>query len=196
MIERIRDFVKEYYADLESILSSIIVTDKSGAIIGLSKGMKQAVQTIMGQGDGNHKIILIGNGASAAISSHIATDLWKNGGVRALAFNDISLLTAVSNDYGYQHVFEKPIELFGNRGDVLMAISSSGNSENIIRAASAANKKGLTVITFSGFDKENSLRTLGSVNFYAPAARYGHVEITHLSICHCLVDMIIKMKNG
>ena len=85
--------------------------------------------------------------------------------------------------------------MFADPEDVLMAISSSGQSENILRAASAAKNKALKLVTFSGFEKENPLRKLGDVNFYVPAANYGFVEIAHLSICHCLVDAVIGKKS-
>jgi len=136
-------------------------------------------------------VIFIGNGGSAATASHQAIDYWKNGGMRAVAFNDASLLTCVSNDFGYQHVFEKPMEMFADAGDVLFAISSSGRSENILRGVAAATIKGCHVVTMSGFAPDNPLRRAGYLNFYVPSQSYGYVEITHLSLCHCIVDCIV-----
>ena len=188
-------FPENYYSKLRDAMNSIVVTDKEGKAVGFYKGIEE-VMSIVTQLEDEHKIMLIGNGASAAISSHIALDFWKNAGIKALAFNDSSLLTSISNDYGYEHVFEKPIDMFANQEDVLMAVSSSGQSENILRGAFAARKKGLRIITFSGFDEDNPLRKLGDVNFYVPAAQYGYVEVVHLSICHCLVDMVIEVKDG
>jgi len=139
--------------------------------------------------------MFIGNGASAAISSHMSTDFWRNIGIRAVAFNDISLLTCISNDYGYKHVFEKPIEMFAEKGDVLIAISSSGKSENILLGVKPAKVKGCKVITLSGFDKNNPLSSLGNYNFYAPSQSYGPVEIIHHSICHCILNSIMLFKE-
>ena len=139
--------------------------------------------------------MFIGNGASAAISSHIATDFLKNGRIRAIAFNDSTLLTCISNDIGYEHVFEKPIEMFADEGDVLFAISSSGRSENVLRGVRAARTRKCRVITLSGFDSDNPLFLLGDINFYVPAQSYGPVEIIHHSICHCILDVIMKKRS-
>jgi D-sedoheptulose 7-phosphate isomerase len=115
--------------------------------------------------------------------------------MRAVSFNDGALLTCVGNDFGYAHVFEKPIEMFADSGDVLIAISSSGRSENILRAAAAGARTGCRVITLSGFGADNPLRRLGELNFYLPSDSYGYVEITHLAICHCILDTIIAARG-
>ncbi|MBI2915545.1 MAG: SIS domain-containing protein, partial [Elusimicrobia bacterium] len=137
-----------------------------------------------------------GNGGSAAIASHQSVDYWKNGGMRAIAFNDTSLLTCIGNDYGYPYVFEKPIEMFADANDILIAISSSGKSDNILNGAKMAKKMSCPVITMSGFKQDNPLRGLGDLNFYVPAptGAYGFVEIAHLTLCHCFVDTIIDRK--
>ena len=153
-------------------------------------------ELIINQAEANKKLIFIGNGASASISSHMSTDYWKNGGIRAIAFNDSSLLTCISNDYGYKHVFEKPIEMFADTGDILIAISSSGKSENILNGVKAARVKNCHIITCSGFETNNPLRNLGDLNFFVPSKDYGPVEILHLSILHCIVDCIIELKSG
>ena len=191
-----RKLAKNYYKSLLALFDCIRVTDKKGHVLDFYEGIEKTAGLIMSRTGSGRKIMFVGNGASAAISSHISTDFWKNGGVKAVAFNDPSLLTCVSNDFGYRHVFEKPIEMFGDKGDILFAISSSGKSENILRAVRSARLKGCDVITLSGFKKDNPLSFLGDFNFYAPLTSYGPVEIAHHSICHCLVDIIIKKKNG
>lgn len=185
---------REYFEALKELFQQIIATDKETKTSMLEEAMERAIQMILKQASGGRKIIIIGNGGSAAIASHIATDFWKNAGVRALSFNDGSLLTCIGNDYGYPEVFAKPIEAFADPGDILIAISSSGKSENILRGVSTATQKGLKVITLSGFDTDNPLRKLGDINFYVPVAHYGYVEIIHLCLCHFWVDTIIKNK--
>jgi D-sedoheptulose 7-phosphate isomerase len=91
---------------------------------------------------------------------------------------------------GYACVFEKPVEMLAGPNDALFSISSSGASQNIVRAAKMARKKGAFNITLSGFDAANPLRSHGDINFYAPSRDYGSVEITHLVICHHIVDKI------
>lgn len=183
---------KNYYTDLKGLMDTITVTDKHGSELRFSDGIDSATRIILSQTSSEHKLIFIGNGGSAAISSHMATDFWKNGGMPAIAFNDASLLTCIGNDFGYRHVFEKPIEMFAEAGDVLIAISSSGKSENILRGAQAARAKKCQIITLSGFDSDNPLRSLGHLNFYVASHSYGHVEVTHHSICHCILDIIIE----
>ncbi|MFA5100157.1 MAG: SIS domain-containing protein, partial [Candidatus Omnitrophota bacterium] len=132
---------------------------------------------------------------SASISSHMAADFWKNGGIKAVAFNDAVLLSCVSNDFGYKHVFEKPVGMFAEARDILIAISSSGKSENILAAVQMARKRGCKVITLSGFAENNPLRSSGDVNFYVPYSAYGPVEVVHHSICHCILDTIVSVRE-
>lgn len=189
-------FVEKYYGEVKRLMDSVEATGKISGKAGFHEAVLAAAKFIKKRTAVGSKLIFIGNGASAAISSHQAADFWKNGGMRAIAFNDASLLTCVSNDIGYAHVFEKPVEMFADKGDVLVAISSSGRSENIIKAARAARAKGCPVITLSGFSPKNPLRGLGELNFYVPSAYYGHVEILHHSICHCILELIIEKLNA
>ena len=185
-----------YYTDLKELMDTIMVTDERGNVLCLSEGIELATRIVLSPIAAGCKLIFIGNGGSAAISSHMAVDFWKNGGMPAIAFNDTSLLTCISNDFGYSHVFEKPIEMFSDSGDMLVAISSSGESDNIIVAAEKANKNNLKIITLSGFKQDNRLRQKGDINFYVPSDSYGHVEILHHAICHCVVDTLIKVRDG
>ncbi len=186
---------KEYFKILKGLFDQVMATDASGKFYSLDKALDLSIKMILEQASLGGKLIFIGNGASAAIASHMATDFWKNAGIRAISFNDSSLLTCVSNDYGYKYVFAKPIEMFTERDDILVAISSSGKSENILCAVKAAKLKKVKIITLSGFAKQNPLRSLGDINFYVPISHYGYVEAVHTAICHCLVDVIIRNKR-
>jgi D-sedoheptulose 7-phosphate isomerase len=138
-----------------------------------------------------NKIILIGNGGSAAIASHVAIDLSKNAHTRAITFNDAATLTCLSNDYGYEEVFAKQVEYYARPGDTLVAISSSGVSANIINAVAVANHGGrIATITFSGFDPDNQLRRTGHINFYVSSMRYGYVELAHMILLHSVIDKL------
>ena len=190
-----REFSKKYFDDLTNHLQSIKVFNREGEPLDFFQGLENVAQLINKQTRSNKKLIFIGNGASAAIASHMSTDYWKNVAMRAIAFNDSSLLTCISNDYGYKYVFEKPIEMFADEGDVLMAISSSGKSENILRGVQAARSKKCKVITFSGFSPKNPLSQTGDYNFFVGAPSYGPVEIIHLSICHCICDALIHKSE-
>ena len=191
-----REFAESYYSNLFGFASSIRVTDKSGKELTFPQGIEKAGHLILSQAASGQKIIFIGNGGSAAISSHMAIDFWKNGGIKAISFNDGPQLTCLGNDFGYKYVFEKPIEMFADKGDILMAISSSGKSENILLGVQAAKQKDCKIITLSGFDDNNPLSLSGEINFYVPSKSYGPVEVIHHSICHCIIDTIMKGKDG
>ncbi|UCD55349.1 MAG: SIS domain-containing protein [Candidatus Omnitrophota bacterium] len=190
-----RDVIRENRRRLKELFDGVIATNAEDTAFALDEAIHNSIKMIIEQAAAGGKLLFIGNGASASIASHMAVDFWKNACIRAIAFNDSSLLTCISNDYGYEHVFEKPIEMFAGPADTLIAISSSGQSKNILCGVSAAKKKGLKVLSLSGFNKDNPLREAGDINFYVPSKSYGHVEVVHLSICHLLVDMIIE-KNG
>ncbi len=184
-------YAKAYQRNFVALLESVKCADYRGSDIDAHEGIETVCGLMMRQSDLGAKIICIGNGGSAAIASHFAIDLWKNGRIKSLAFNDGALLTCISNDFGYEHVFEKPIEFFAEGDDVLFAVSSSGKSENIIRAVRAAKLKGCSVITLSGFGEDNPLRLLGTYNFYVPSSEYGFVEVIHQYLCHCISDIAI-----
>ena len=188
--------IMKYYDEFNQLLGQIAVTDARQDSLTLTQGVQRFVDLIENQHKIEKKLIFIGNGGSAAIASHVATDFFKNGKIRAIAFNDAALLTCVSNDYGYEHVFAKPIEMFANPGDIVVAISSSGKSQNILNAAEAAKKKGCHVVTFSGFEPDNPLSKEGEINFYVPSNAYSHVEMIHHSICHYIFDIIMERKEA
>ena len=191
-----REMAQSYYDQLAGLLKSVQATAGSGEKLDFFQALEALGELIRGRADAGCKLMFIGNGASAAIASHMSTDFWKSAGLKALAFNDASLLTCIGNDFGYDRVFEKPIQMFAMPGDVLFAISSSGRSVNILNGVHMARRKGCKVVTLSGFEKGNPLRRLGDFNFYVLAEEYGPVEIIHHSICHCLLDTIMKVKNG
>jgi D-sedoheptulose 7-phosphate isomerase len=183
--------IPKYFVELGEVMGRVEASDDTLRPLDYDEGIRRATAIVRGQTAAGRKVIFVGNGGSAAIASHQAVDYWKNGGMRAVAFNDPALLTCVGNDFGYPHVFEKPVAMFADRGDVLIAISSGGQSENILRAVAAGIDAGCRVITMSGFRPDNPLRGRGELNFYVPSDSYGYVEITHLAVCHCIVDTIV-----
>lgn len=135
-------------------------------------------------------IYLIGNGASASMASHFAADLAKNAYLHTEVFSDLSLITAISNDMGYGWVFAEPLRRRAKKGDMLVAISSSGFSKNILRAADVAKDIGVAVVTLSAMSPDNPLRSKGILNAYAPAETYGCAETCHAAILHHWMDMV------
>lgn len=188
--------VPAFFRSLADVLLRVEVTDAAGGALACDAGVAAAVDLLTAQTAAGGKAIFIGNGGSAAIASHQAVDYWKNGGMRAIAFNDSSLLTCIGNDYGFAQLFAKPVEMFADPGDVLVAISSSGRSDNVLRGVAAGRARQCRVITLSGFEPDNPLRRVGDLNFYAPGRGYGLVEITHLAVCHAIVDAVVDGRQG
>lgn len=135
-------------------------------------------------------IYLIGNGASASMASHFAADFAKNAHLHTEVFSDLSLITALSNDMGYEWVFAEPLRCIAKKGDMLVAISSSGSSRNILKAVDVSQKIGLNVITLSAMSPSNHLRSKGHLNAYVPAETYGSAETCHAAILHHWMDMV------
>ena len=138
------------------------------------------------------KNLIFGNGGSAAIASHFSVDLTKNAKVRCTNYNESDLITCFSNDFGYEKWIEKTIDFYGEKGDVLVVISSSGNSKNIINGCKSAKKRKFkSIITLSGFYGKNKLYKLGNVNFAVNSKSYNLIENTHQILLLSLVDLII-----
>jgi|TARA_B100001971_G_C18197364_1_gene542340 D-sedoheptulose 7-phosphate isomerase len=137
------------------------------------------------------KVILAGNGGSAAIASHCSVDLTKNAGIRAINFNEADLITCFANDYGYDQWISKALDFYSNDKDTVVLISSSGKSSNILKAAKRANENEINLVTFSGFDPSNLLRKEGKINFWVDSKAYNIVEMTHHIWLLTIVDMII-----
>jgi D-sedoheptulose 7-phosphate isomerase len=142
------------------------------------------------------KILIFGNGGSAAIASHFSVDLTKNAKIRCTNYNESSLITCFSNDYGYEHWVEMAIKYYGNKGDILIVISSSGKSKNMINGCVAAKKKKFSkIITLTGHSKNNSLKKLGDINLWVNSKTYNNIENIHQFWLLSLVDLIIGKKN-
>ena len=182
------DRVDRYFSTFQAVLAAAEATDRSGHRLELGKAMEWALDTgraVHARGD---KVMFIGNGGSAAIASHMSEDFSKAAGIRAMCFSDAATLTCLGNDFGYQHVFEKQIEWLGRTGDMLVAISSSGRSPNILKGVEAARAHKAVVLTLSGFEPDNTLRRMGDVNLYLPSKQYGFVEAGHLALLSAVVD--------
>ena len=142
------------------------------------------------------KTLIFGNGGSAAISSHFSVDLTKNAGLRCVNFNETDLITCFANDYGFERWVEKAVDFYGNEDDLLIVISSSGSSRNILNGVRAARKgKFRAVVTFSGFDEDNPLRQLGDINLWVNSRAYNFVENIHQIWLLAIVDLIIGNKE-
>ncbi|MBL4624861.1 MAG: SIS domain-containing protein [Flavobacteriales bacterium] len=134
------------------------------------------------------RIFFVGNGGSNSICSHMMEDYAKIGRFQSFTFSDPAFITCYANDYGYDNAMKEWLAIYFEKGDLLIAISSSGNSANILNAVDKANEKGGEVITLSGFKSDNKLRQKGNVNYYLDIENYGVVECFHQVILHAMLD--------
>ena len=142
-----------------------------------------------------NKVIIFGNGGSAAIANHFSVDLTKISKIRCVNFNESSLLTCFSNDYGYENWVKKALEFHAKRGDLIILISSSGQSKNMINACKFAKKKKyFPIITLTGFKQNNPLRKLGNINFWINSKKFNFVENSHQLLLLSLVDATENKK--
>lgn len=139
---------------------------------------------------GTGSIFFLGNGGSNSICSHMMEDFMKLAGYRTYAFSDAALITCYANDFGYEQAMAEWLKVFFTANDLLVAISSSGESKNILNAVHYARSKGGKVITLSGFRKENSLKQLGDINFHIDVSSYGIAECYHQVILHIILDSL------
>ncbi len=186
----------DYAREIHEAIIGTKVTSADGNIIELHDSFYLLKAIIIGTAQLGNKTILIGNGGSSQIASHIAIDYCKNAGWRAMAFNDVAALTCLANDFGYEYVFAKQLEMHAGAGDTLILISSSGQSANMLRAVDTAQKTRISeIVTFTGFGVDNPLRRHGALNFYVPSCDYGIVEIAHLTLLHSIVSMEMGLVN-
>lgn len=195
-----------YFGRLGDLLLHTEVTEGGGAALSLEEGMARAAEMVLSlvpgpevsaseTGGSAPKAMIIGNGGSAAIASHIQNDMCKAVGAPAMVFNEPALLTALANDDGYDTAFRQMAEIWAGPGDLLMAISSSGKSVNILGAVEAACSRGCRVITFSGFSPDNPLRGMGDLNFHVSSDSYGLVEVAHMALAHYVTDSAMYNKD-
>jgi len=162
-----KSFYKKYFNDISKKISSI----DENQLLKISKMMKSLSK--------KNKIILAGNGGSASMASHVAVDFTKFLKIRSVNFNEPNLLTCFSNDYGYENWVKEALKAYALRGDLVILISSSGQSKNLVKGAITAKKMGLKLITLTGFKKNNPLSKIGDINLWTDSKVYNIIEMTH-----------------
>ena len=175
-----KNFLNGYFQGLTTALKTLNIAD-----------WYQMVEMIEKTHIAKKKVIIAGNGGSAAIASHLSVDLTKSLGIRAVCFNEAGLITCFANDFGYQDWLEKAIDYYADEGDLVVLISSSGESKNMINAARKCRASALRLITFSGFSADNSLRKTGDLNFWVDSDFYNVVETTHQTWLLATVDYLM-----
>ena len=177
-------------AQLQRVIAAAEVTDADGIRRDAEPAIEDLVATLTQLRSRGSRLYLVGNGGSASVASHAVTDFLNVGKLRASTLHDPALITCMSNDYGYEAAFARILHTLAAAGDTLIAISSSGQSANIRRAAAEMRTLRGKVITLSGFKRDNPLRSLGDVNFWLDSSDYGMVEIGHQFILHNIADRL------
>jgi D-sedoheptulose 7-phosphate isomerase len=190
MIDTSRGNWVQKYTGLHKLLKNLSVRDGKSRSLGQEEGFGIWCDYSKTIKAAQKQIFLIGNGASSSMASHFATDIVKNVGIRARVFTDSSLVTAIGNDMSFNDVYAEPLRWNGNAGDLLVAISSSGNSPNIIRAIQVAKEMKMVIVTLSAMAEDNTIRSMGDLNFYIAAGTYGLAESSHAVILHHWVDLL------
>ena len=139
----------------------------------------------------NGKLIFVGNGASASLCSHAATDFTKQAKITSIAFNDHNLITALSNDYGYEYWVSKAIEYYSKENDMLIFISVSGESKNLINGINYANKNKRKTASLTGSDENNTLKSKSQFSLWVDSKAYNIVESIHTIWITLIIDMFV-----
>ena len=186
MLDRVRDHFSESVATKQA--AAEVISERIVEAGGLMS------QSLLADG----KILSCGNGGSAADSQHFSSELLnrfekERPGLPAMALTtDSSTLTSISNDYAYEEIFSKQVRALGKPGDVLLGISTSGNSENVCRAIAAAHERDMRIVALTGHEggRMAELYRAGDVEIRVPASRTARIQEVHLVVIHCLCDII------
>ncbi len=181
---------KNWIEELNTVLNRVECSIK-GNLIPMEEAFSVLESLLLKVRTENSSVWWVGNGGSASICSHLSQDMLNKLKIRSMPLNDPSLMTCMSNDFGYENVFKRPLELLASEGDLLIAISSSGNSQNIVSCAEMAVQKGLHLVTLSGFSSDNCLWTGKSdISFYLPSNFYGIIEVGHEALLHAVIESL------
>lgn len=174
-IQKPRDFLNEYTESLIEMKSNIIHF--------ANKAYEQV--------HNSRYIFFVGNGASATMAEHYAADWTNNAGLSALTLNSPSRITSLGNDISFDHIFSYSLQQFGTSEDLLIAISGSGNSTNIIESVKVAQQKQMQILALTGFNSNNWLFSHTKYHIRVPSKKYGIIESIHNVILHTLTDMLV-----
>jgi D-sedoheptulose 7-phosphate isomerase len=175
-------------SNFKSVLADVRLTDSAALDLSIESGLQDIYLSLSKLKDASGSLYIIGNGGSAGVASHASTDFFNVAKIKTFTLHESSLLTCMTNDFGYENAFARMLDQVISKNDLLIAISSSGNSINIRNAVDIAKKHHANIITLSGFSKNNQLRQMGDINIWLDSDDYGFVEIGHQFILHNIAD--------
>ena len=186
----------ERLSNFKSVLADTCLTDSAAIGLPIESGLQNLYLSLSKLKDTSGSLYIIGNGGSAGVASHAATDFFNVAKIKTFTLHESSLLTCMTNDFGYENAFARILDQVINKSDVLIAISSSGNSINIRNAVDIAKKHHAIIITLSGFSEDNPLRRMGNINIWLNSDDYGFVEIGHQFLLHNIADRFNPKFNN
>lgn len=190
-------FYEEYVQDVFNGVNKAVVTDQTGNEIPIQEAMDLWGERVKKVRDKEKGLIFFcGNGASETMAEHMSHDWFQNAEVNTITCAETAHITAISNDLSFEDVFSYRINRILSERDILVTISSSGNSPNIVKALEAGRAKGAYCITFSGKGADNKSRRMGDLNFYVPLSTFGLVESAHAVILHAALDNFLEKHMG
>lgn len=187
--------LSERAENFKKIISETKCSNIDGDNINIKHATDLTMKWLLNQRAYKNSIYIVGNGGSAAVASHAQIDFLNVAKLKVQVLHESSVITCMANDYGYENAFARILETMLSKNDLLIAISSSGQSQNICKAVIQAKKTSAKVITLSGFKSDNPLRQLGDLNYWLDSTDYGFVEMGHQFILHNLSDRFGLLKN-
>lgn len=191
-----KNYTKDYFAAIKNGLDAMIATDKEGAVLGHDEALEAWADKCEELKKEKGIFFFCGNGASATMAEHMSHDCFQNADFLTETCSETSHITAISNDVSYEDVFSYRISKMLGEKDMLITISSSGNSPNVVKAIKTARELGVFIVTVSGKKEDNQSRQMGDLNFYVPLETYGMVESAHAVLLHCWLDMYLDKYMG
>ena len=191
-----KNYTKDYFAAIKNGLDAMIATDKEGAVLGHDEALEAWADKCVELKKEKGIFFFCGNGASATMAEHMSHDCFQNADFLTETCSETSHITAISNDVSYEDVFSYRISKMLGEKDMLITISSSGNSPNVVKAIKTARELGVFIVTVSGKKEDNQSRQMGDLNFYVPLETYGMVESAHAVLLHCWLDMYLDKYMG
>tara|TARA_B100001540_G_scaffold314937_1_gene340942 strand:+ start:438 stop:983 length:546 start_codon:yes stop_codon:yes gene_type:complete len=177
-----KNFIKNYYSDLNRICENIERNSFEKLYFKIKNFKKKK----------SNKVLIFGNGAGASIASHVANDMSNTLKIKTLSFDSATQLTCYSNDYGYENWVVKVLEVFFEKGDLIIFLSASGMSKNMINAAKHCKKKKIDFFSITGFKKENKLNKNSKNHIWINSKSYNKVELIQLSVLLIIIDRLNK----
>ena len=170
----------------------------AGKECSLERALQAVQDTFIEVRSKNKAVWWVGNGGSSALCSHLSQDLLNKLKMRSQSMSDVSLLTCMANDFGYEQVYARPLETLAQEGDLLIAVSSSGKSKNILNCVELTKRKKMPLISLSAFEANNPLWQMSDcgVSFYLNCDLYGLVEVGHEALLHSAIEtLFLKEKR-